>query len=261
MERDEKRSIGAVATIAGVSVRTLRLYDELGLVSPSGRTPAGYRQYDEAALLRLQQVLLYRELDVPLDEVRRILDTPGFEALEALNRHRHLLELRTERLSRLIATVDRTMNRIKGEGSMMTVEELYEGFDKATIERYEREARKQWGDTLAYEQSRKRTRSMSKDEWKRVGTRGAALESAFAAAFTAGAKPDGPEAAGLCASWAEHLRAFYDPNPEILAGLGRMYADHPEFRARYEAMAPGLADWLAAALEAYSTALKRSSRA
>lgn len=242
--------------MAGVSVRTLRLYDDMGLVSPSGRTPAGYRQYGGADLLRLQQVLLYRELDIPLEEIRQLLDAPGFDAIKALERHRHLLELRTERLTRLIATVTRTITDLSGEETMMTTEELYEGFDKATIERYEGEAKKNWGGTNAYEQSRKRTRAMSKDEWKRVGARGGAIEADFATAFKSGEKPDGAEAATVCARWAEHLRAFYDPSPEMLEGLGRMYADHPEFRARYEGMAPGLADWLASALSVYSITLK-----
>ncbi len=242
--------------MAGVSVRTLRLYDEMGLVSPSGRTQAGYRQYGEGDFHRLQQVLLYRELDVPLEEIRRMLDAPGFDTLEALARHRRLLELRAERLARLITTVDRTIKDLSGEETTMTTEELYEGFDKATIERYESEAKKHWGGTDAYEQSRKRTRAMSKDEWKRVGARGSAIETDFAAAFKAGEKPDGAAAATVCARWAEHLRAFYDPSPEMLEGLGRMYSDHPEFRARYEEMAPGLADWLASALSSYSKTLK-----
>jgi len=259
MERNGKQSIGSVAAVAGVSVRTLRLYDELGLVSPSGRTPAGYRQYDEKDLFRLQQVLLYRELDVPLEEIRRMLDAPGFDLVEALERHRRLLELKAERLSRLIATVDRTVRGLRGEETMLTTEELYEGFDKDTIERYERESAEKWGGTNAWEQSRKRTKSMTKDEWKRVGARGAAIEAEFAAAFVAGAKPDGSKAAELCARWADHLRAFYDPSPEMLAGLGRMYADHPEFRARYEAMAPGLAAWLAESLAAYAITLNQKS--
>jgi len=242
--------------MAGVSVRTLRLYDEMGLVSPCGRTLAGYRQYGEGDFHRLQQVLLYRELDVPLEEIRRILDAPGFDTLEALVRHSRLLKLRAQRLSQLIATVDRTIKDLSGKETTMTTEELYEGFDKATIERYESEAKNNWGGTNAYEQSRKRTRSMSKDEWKRVGARGSALETDFAAAFKAGEKPGSAAAAAVCARWAEHLRAFYDPSPEMLEGLGRMYADHPEFRARYDGMAPGLADWLASALSAYSRTLE-----
>lgn len=243
--------------MSGISVRTLRLYDELGVARPSGRSRAGYRLYREADLERLQQALFYRELDIGLDEIRRVLDSPGFDPVEALREHRASLGAKAERLEALIATVDKTIRRLTGEEGIMTTEELYEGFDAATAERWEREAEAKWGGGEPYRQSRERIKRMDKAEWQRVGARGAAIEAEFAEAYKSGAKSDGDRAAAASARWAEHLRAFYDPTPEIIAGLGDMYASHPEFRARYEAMAAGLADWLALAMKAHAEAMER----
>lgn len=234
--------------MAGVSVRTLHLYDQKGLVCPSGRTPAGYRLYREADLLRLQQVLFYRELGFSLDEIRKALDTPGYDNVEALKRHRRLLELKAERLLTLMGTVERTIRSLKGEDEMLKDKDLYVGFDDATIERYEAEAKSTWGGTEAYEESRKRVRAMSKDQWQTIIARGEELTRAFAEAYKSGKEPEGPEAQALCARWVEHLKAFYEPTAELIEGLGAMYADHPEFRASYEKYAPGLADWMKSAM-------------
>lgn len=258
MERDKGRyTVGALAALAGVSVRTLRLYDEMGLVTPAARTPAGYRLYGEADLLRLQQALFYRELDFPLEDIRKALDTPGFDNVDALRRHRRLLELKAERLSALMGTIDRTIRALNGEEDMLSDKELYEGFDDETIVRYEREAKERWGHTDAYAQSRKKVKAMSKEQWASVKARGEEIALAFADAFKAGKESGGPEAMALCARWVEHLRAFYDPTPEMIEGLGALYVEHPEFRAYYEKLAPGLADWLKPAMAAYAKTMKK----
>jgi len=243
--------------LAGVSVRTLRLYDERGLVKPSGRTSAGYRLYGDADLLRLQQALFYRELGFSLGDIAKALNTPGYDNVAALKRHRRLLELKAARLATLMATIDRTVSDLMGEQAMLSDRDLYEGFDDETIARYEREAKDAWGGSAAYEQSRKRVRAMGKDEWARVGARGEEITVAFAAAFKGGVAADSASAMELCARWVEHLRAFYEPNAELVAGLGAMYADHAEFRAYYEGKAPGLADWLKPALAAYAATMKK----
>lgn len=242
--------------MAGVSVRTLHLYDQKGLVSPSRRTPAGYRLYGEAELLRLQQVLFYRELDFSLEDIKSALDSPGFDNVGALRRHRRLLELKMERLSTLMGTIDRTIRNLNGEGYMLSDKDLYEGFDDETIKRYERESKANWGGTDAYEQSRRRVKAMSKEQWQAVKARGEEITLAFAELYKAGKIPEGPEAMEACRCWAEHLKAFYDPTPEMIEGLGAMYADHPEFRATYEKFAPGLADWLKPAMAAYARMMR-----
>ncbi|MCB0235981.1 MAG: MerR family transcriptional regulator, partial [Anaerolineae bacterium] len=145
-----------LARLAGVSVRTLHHYDQIGLLTPSSRTAAGYRQYGADDLMRLQQILFFKELDVPLGEIRAILDDPEFDQIAALEQHRRLLQLQSERLAQLLKTVDKTIQKLTEDTMTLTNEELYEGFSKEQIESYENEARERWGSTDAYKESRKR---------------------------------------------------------------------------------------------------------
>ena len=175
MEKHAKAyTVRQLAKMAGVSVRTLHHYDQIGLLKPSFRTEAGYRLYAEKDLLRLQQVLFYRELDFPLDEIRIILDLPGFDQVEALRDHRRMLGERAERLARLLRTVDRTIARLTEEDTMpLTDEELYEGFspkEKEQLKEYEAEARDRWGEMAA--ESQRRVRQMSKAQWQAVQDEG-----------------------------------------------------------------------------------------
>ena len=138
-------SVGKLAKMAGVSVRTLHHYDRIGLLRPSSRTEVGYRRYGEKELLRLQQILFFKELSLSLDEIRDILDDPGFDLVAALHQHRALLQQRAARLSRLLETVDKTIRRLTEDTMTMTDEELYAGFTPEQRERYPREAREKYG--------------------------------------------------------------------------------------------------------------------
>src|SRR5690606_12824607 len=120
-------TVKQLADLSGVSVRTLHHYDEAGLLKPGSRTAAGYRLYGEAELLRLQQILFYRMLELPLREIQGLLDAPEFDTLEALTQHRETLLLRKREMETMLATVDKTIRKLKGE-IMMSDEELYAGF-------------------------------------------------------------------------------------------------------------------------------------
>ncbi len=241
-------SIGRVARMAGVSVRTLRHYHQIGLLRPSARTAAGYRQYGEADLLRLQQILFYRELDLPLAEIRRALDAPGFDEVAALSEHRRRLQERGERLARLLVTIDHTISRLTEETEMKD-EELYEGFSKEQIERYKREAREMYDPKLV-EESEKRVRRMSKAEWQAVKAEGDEVTRGLAALMDR--DPADPDVQALVARHHAWIERFYPAGAELYRGLGRLYAEHPEFRATYDRYAPGLADFLCAAMACYA---------
>jgi len=247
-----------VAAMAGVSVRTLHHYDRLGLLAPSSRSPSGYRLYEEKDLLRLQQILFYRELDMSLDRIKAELDRPDFDPIAALESHRALLEERASRVARLIETIDKTIASLGGGKAMLSTEELYEGFPKEKAERWEREAKERWGSSEAYAQSRKRVERMTKERWKQVKDEGTAIDAALAEALAKGEAPRGREVQALIARKAEHLRNFYEPSPELFAGLGETYVDNPEFKAHYEAIAPGLAEFLREAMAAYAAAGMRT---
>src|SRR3954469_12383602 len=145
-------NVGEVAALAGVTVRTLHHYDRIGLLSPSGRTSSGYRQYAPADLDRLHQVLLYRELGFPLEEVATLLDDPSADPAAHLRRQHQLLRDRLERTSAMVAAVERVMER-GAMGIALTPEEKFELFGEGYSEDYEREAVERWGDTEAWTQS------------------------------------------------------------------------------------------------------------
>ncbi len=155
-----------LAEIAGVSVRTRHHYDQIGLLKPRIRSEAGYRMYGEAELLRLQQILFFKELDFPLKEIGAILDMPGFDVLEALNYHKKMIGEKLSRTSRLLKTIDTTIQKITEEKVMKDEEELFEGFSKKQQEEFETEARERWGDDKVAE-SKARTKSWPKEKLKK----------------------------------------------------------------------------------------------
>ncbi len=242
-------TVSQLAGMAGVSVRTLHHYDQIGLLKPSARTEAGYRLYQEQDLLRLQQILFFKELDLPLDEIRSILDDPGFDPLQALEQHRQLLQQRMVRLTRLLHTVERTIKRLTEDTMPLTDEELYEGFPKEKIERYKREAREMYG-TARVEETEQRVKHMSKAQWQAVKAEGGEVMTALAALVDR--DPADPEVQALIArhyAWVNH---FYTPTAEVYRGLGRLYVEHPEFRATHDAFHPRLAEFMAAAMAHYA---------
>ena len=146
--------------MAGTSVRTLHYYDEIGLLKPKFRSANGYRQYGEEAIVRLQQIMFFRELDFSLDDIKIVLSQPDFEVLEALHSHKVLLFKRKERLNQLIATAEKTINKINGE-TKMEIKEYYKGFSDEQIEKYREEVRQKWGNKTLQD-SEARVKKMAK---------------------------------------------------------------------------------------------------
>lgn len=238
-------SIGEVSKMAGVSARTLRYYDREGLVKPSVVTQAGYRLYDDAALGELAQILFFRELDFSIEDIRRIRSRPDYDAREALARQRTLLEMRRDRLDRLIALAGRAL---KGEAVM----EL-NAFDMSKIEEaqreYAQEARERWGDTEAYAQSEARTRGYGKADWARIQRETGEVFAGFAK--LAGTAPDSPEAKALVRKWQDVItRNFYDCTDEILLGLATLYETDERFAKNIDKAGEGTAKFMTAAIRA-----------
>jgi DNA-binding transcriptional MerR regulator len=243
-------NVGEVAALAGVTVRTLHHYDRIGLLSPSGRTPAGYRQYSPEDLDRLHQVLLYRELGFPLEEVATLLDDPSADPGAHLRRQHRLLRDRLERTSAMVAAVEKEMEA-RAMGISLTPEERFELFGDWLPEEYEQEAEQRWGDTEAWEQSQRRTRAYTKEDWVRIKAEGEDVEARFAAALQSGVAPDSAQAMDIAEEHRQQItRNFYDCPPEMHAGLGRMYVEDERFTAHYEQRAPGLAQYVSTAVQA-----------
>lgn len=245
-------TVRQLARMAGVSVRTLHHYDHVGLLKPSARTDAGYRLYGEADLLRMQQILFYRELDFPLDVIRTFLDRPGFDQVEALREHRRMLSERAGRLDRLLHTIDRTISRLTGEDTMpLTDEELYEGFspeERKQLKEYEAEVRERWGATAA--ESQRRVSQMSKAQWKAIQQEGGAVTRLMADYM--GRPVSDPEVQAAVARQHAWIENFYPCSAEMFRGLGQMYVDDPRFTATYDKVRPGLAQFMCEAMAYYA---------
>lgn len=240
-------TVRRLARLAGVSVRTLHHYDKVGLLSPMSRTRSGYRVYGQEELLRLQQILFYRELDFPLSEIARILDEPDFDPVDSLLSHRKSLEARLGRLHRLMDTLDKTISHYQG-GKMLTDEELYQGFAPEKIGRMKREARDLWGEEVV-DASERKVRKMSKAGFEAVMREGESVNSDLAKLISK--DPADKAVQSVIARHHAWILHFWTPTGESYRGLGKMYKEHPEFRAYYEKYTPGLADFLHSAIERY----------
>jgi DNA-binding transcriptional MerR regulator len=240
------KTVKEVAALSGISVRTLHYYDEIGLLPPTRVTEAGYRLYDDRALALLQQILFFRELDFPLQDIRAILGDPGYDQTQALRRQRELLLLKRGRLDRLIALVE---SNLKGESSM-----AFEAFGAAELEtartQYADEARRRWGGTAAYEESQKRTARYQKEDWNRISGEMEEIARALASVMESG--PDSPAAQELVGRWQRYITDnFYPCTKEILAGLGEMYTEDDRFTRSIDRYADGLARFLRDAIRFY----------
>ena len=251
-------SVKQLADLAGVSRRTLHYYDEIGLLRPTSVGRNGYRSYGQEAVLRLQQVLFYRELGLELEAIRWILDRPGFDVTKALQEHRRTLQQRIRRLEALIGTLDKTLQFMKGK-TTMGMDELFEGFDEETQARYEVEAAQRWGEDKVKE-SRRLWSSYSEERKKAIFAEAGDIYRRLAACV--GQDPASGDVQKLVAAWHQNLRHFYEPNREILLGLAQAYADDPRFAAFFARLDPGLPAFLRRAIEHYGRNLpaERSAR-
>jgi len=234
-------TVGAVARLAGVSVRTLHHYDEIGLLSPNGRSQAGYRRYGEADLERLQRILFYRELGFGLDQIKTMMTDGQAHAVVHLRRQHQLLRDRIGRLERMAAAVEKAMEA-QTMGISLTPEERFEVFGDHDPDTDAAEAAERWGTTDPYAEARRRAASYSKADWLRHKAEAQAVNERLAAAMRSGLPPTSGEA--MDAAEAHRLqisRWFYDCPIPMHIGLGEMYVADPRFAANYEKVATGLA--------------------
>jgi DNA-binding transcriptional MerR regulator len=248
-------TVKQLADLAGVSVRTLHYYDEIGLLKPSSIGANGYRHYGDEAVFRLQQILFFREMDLSLNEIKEIIDLPRFDLLTALQAHRARLQAKTRRLRDLIDTVDNTILHLTGEIDMGDKKKLFTGFTKEEEQRYAEEARQLWG-SEEVDASYKRWNSYSTEKQAAIKAEGGAIYQALAEVIDKG--PDSPEAQGGIARWHQHMRYFYEPSVERLLGLGQMYVDDPRFTANIGQFHPDLPVFMRDAIQIYCERLSES---
>lgn len=242
-------SVGQVADLAGVTVRTLHHYSQIGLLEPADRSGAGYRRYSDDELQRLQHILFYRELGFSLDDIATILGDPGADTSAHLRRQRELLNSRISRLQNMVAAVEKEMEALT-MGIQLTPEEKFEIFGPNYSEDYETEAEQRWGNTDAWAQSQSRTAKFTKQQWIEVKQAGDDLNRRLAECMTSGAAPDSPQAMALAEEHRASIETFYDCSYQMHRNLGEMYVADERFAKTYNDVAPGLAVWLRDAINA-----------
>ena len=214
-------TVKEVSELTGVTVRTLHHYDAIGLLKPAKVTQAGYRLYDEAALERLQSILLFRELQFPLSEIKEILDSPQFDREEALAQQIHLLEMQRERINRLI---DLAKEMQRGENTM-----AFDAFDTNELEQYKAEAKERWGNTAAWKESQEKDPGAMADASAGLMV----LLAEFGALRTL--DPSDARAEEKVRELQSYITAhFYTCTDDILYGLGQMYVADERFKTNID---------------------------
>lgn len=246
-------TVKQVSRLADISVRTLHYYDEIGLLHPSTVGANGYRYYDDDALLRLQQILFYREIGLELMQIKDVLDSPNFDVLAALCSHRVTLQEKISRLEKLVSTVDSTIKHLGGE--TMSKKQLFEAFSEEKQQHYERVARLQYGPTLVNE-SIKRWKSYSKEQQDAVLEESGQVYTDLAEALEAGKSPQSDDVQEMVQRWHSNLYYFYEPTLEILQGLGELYKTSPEFIALFTKFHAELPEYLCEAITHYVDTLE-----
>ncbi|MFJ2829185.1 MerR family transcriptional regulator [Streptomyces sp. NPDC087263] len=242
--------VGQVAGFAGITVRTLHHYDEIGLLAPSERSHAGHRRYSDADLDRLQQILFYRELGFPLDEVAALLDDPAADPRAHLRRQHELLTARIEKLQKMAAAVEHAMEA-RTMGINLTPEEKFEVFGDKDPEKHAEEAERRWGGTEAYAESQRRAARYTKDDWQRMQAEVASWGERYDALMAAGEPPTGERAMDMAEEHRQHITTwFYACSYETHQGLAGMYVADERFKEFYDSMRPGLAEHLRDAIGA-----------
>ena len=231
------------ADFAGVSVRTLHYYDEIGLLKPAHVDNAtGYRYYDETSILRMQEILFYRELDFSLKNIKEILSSPNYDSIAALKKQQSLLILKKERLERLIAAID---GAVKGENVMPA-------FDNSEFERLKTETKAKWGHTDAYKQFEEKVKDYSEKEWNDSAEGIDRIMEAFSLCMKNGDVAESVEAQTLVERLQNYISEhFYNCTPQILKGLGQIYVSDERFKHNIDMYGTGTAEYINNAINAY----------
>lgn len=248
-------TVKELARLTGLTPRTLRYYDSIGLLCPRRGRDNDYRLYGTEEVDRLQQILLYRDMGLPLEEIRNLLDAPGFDRGTALREHLARLQARRSEVDALICAVQNTLRTMEG-GTAMNDKEKFEGMKRRIIQEneaaYGQEIREKYGDEVMEEHNR-RLGGMTRGEWEQTQTDEDAYKAALCRAVRSG-DPDGKdarEAVRRHAAWLAHYWAKNSVTPEAHIAMAEMYTQDERFTAYYEAVVPGGAAFLEKAVKAY----------
>ena len=248
-DADIAMTVGEVSMLLGISVRALHHWDETGLVHPSRRSAAGYRLYCEADIMRIQQVLVYRQTGMSLADIKMVLDEPETDAMTHLRRQRELVQGQVSHLQQMLNSIDMVME-IHQSGARISVAEMAEIWGTDWDPVYVEEARAQWGDTPEWAESYQRKARMSRADWERAHEETVALESALAEAMRNGVEPGSPEANALARWHRKDFNRWFEVSISKQVLIARGYVADERFARYYDKRAPGLAAWLKDVIDA-----------
>jgi MerR family transcriptional regulator, thiopeptide resistance regulator len=251
-------TVQQVARASGVTVRTLHHYEDIGLLRPSARSEAGYRLYGEPELLRLQQILLGKELGLTLEQIGRLLDDPTNEPRKLLAEQRAELVRRRERIDRMLISIDAAIARHEPGQTTMNTEQLFDGFD---AQAHEAEAQRRWGNADPWRTSVECTSGYTKARWREILQESAGLYDEAHALQAAGHAPESPAARDLAERHRQHVeRWFYRCDHSMHRGLADLYESDERFAANIDRHGDGLTLWLTAAMRANADAADDDSK-
>lgn len=247
-------TVNKLAKLSNVSPRTLRFYDEIGLLKPAYYGDNNYRYYEEEQLLILQQILFFRELGFPLNDIQGIVCSHDFDKIEALNTHKAILLKSLARTETLIKTIDKTISHLRGKLIMNEVE-MYEGFNATKQQEYENYLLNT--STLTPKEindSWQNIRHWKKSHWQKHQLEGEEINHGLVKALNNNLNPDTKEVQALIQRHYDWVKDFWTPTRLSYDGLGQMYLNHPDFRNFYNAQHPDLVEFLVAAMKIYAQA-------
>lgn len=246
-------TIKNLSKISGVSVRTLHWYDEIGLLTPSYTGANNYRYYGKQQLLRLQQILFFKELGFALNDIQKLLSQNDFDNIKALYSHKKFLEEDIVRKHNIITTIDKTIQHLKSKQSMKD-QELYYGFDSNRQKEYEQYIVKYQG--LAAEdlllESKKRTAKWDKNEWDKVKNQGDAIHKELALAIGKGLAPNSDEVQDIIKKHYKMVQQFYKVTRDVYIGLTDLYIQHPDFKQFFDAYHPKMLEFICDAMKYFA---------
>lgn len=252
MKTQRSYTIGQTARLSGVSVRTLRFYEEIGLLRPSGRTAAGYRVYSQANVLRLQQIMIGRTLGRSLEEIRLSLDAPDFDHAAALHRQHQLLQRKATETAAMLRSVEAALAALESENGDVPMQSLFEGFDTS---QFEEEVKARWGESEAYKENARRMAGYSPADLQEMQAEADAIWREAARAMTAGAAPDGAEGRAFCERHRQHVtRWFYPCPPAMHIKLAELWESDARFQERIDRFGVGLTAWAVVAVRRHADA-------
>ena len=233
--------------MASLTPRTLHYYDEIGLLKPLRVGVNGYRYYGEESLLRLQQILFYRELDMPLESIKKIMESHEFDLMNALESHKKELRKRIAHMERLIITVDHTINHLKGENEL-SQKQMFEVFGDEQQAAYEKEALQKY-DPATVKAANKKWKEYSAAEKQHIADEGNTVYRELLLAMPKGASSS--EALSCVDRWRSHLEYFWTPNDDQLVGLVDLYNADPRFKANFDKIDGNLAEFMRQVVKVY----------